>query len=201
MRVLKKRDTQVWSCCLDDWEESGRQQQREEALKMRQLGFVEDARELSEYIRRSGYSQEDCARRLGRSQSSVANRLRLLKLPADVLGTLEEAGLSERHGRALLRLADAESQRKALFHIIEAALPVAAAESYVESLLPASAKRRLALENEGILLNSFARSVETLCKNGVDCKMQKEDTDEALILTIFIGKKQKSSLQKELDMI
>ena len=198
--MVKKRHTQIWSCRLDDWDEAARQQQREEALKNRQLGFVEDARELAEYIRCSGCSQEDCARKLGRSQSSVANRLRLLKLPKDVLETLEEAGLSERHGRALLRLSDAESQRKALYHIIEEALPVAAAESYVESRLSAP-KRQLGLENEGILLNSFTRSVDTLQRSGVDCSMQKEDTGEALILTIFISKKQKSSLQRKPDMI
>jgi len=199
--LVKKRHTQIWSCRLDDWDEAVRQQQREEALKKRQLGFVEDARELAEYMRCSGCSQEDCARKLGRSQSSVANRLRLLKLPGDVLEALEEAGLSERHGRALLRLADAESQRKALFHIIKEALPVAAAESYVESQLPSSARRRLGLESGEILLNSFRHSVDTLCKNGVDCRMQKEETEDALILTIFISKKQKSSLQRDRNMI
>lgn len=198
---MTRRDKQIWSCCLDDWEESSRQQQRENALKERQLGFVADARELAEYIRRSGCSQEDCARRLGRSQSSVANRLRLLKLPEDVLEALEAGGLSERHGRALLRLWDAESQRKALEHIRSHRLSVAETEGYVEMLLPAAARRRLALENEEIILNSFRRCTETLSKSGIACRMEKQSTEEAMILTIFIGKKQKSSLQRAADVI
>ena len=196
--MLKKREEQLWSCRLDAWEESGRQRQREEALRNRQLNFVSDARALAEYIRRSGCSQEDCARRLGRSQSSVANRLRLLKLPEDVLEALEEGELSERHGRALLRLGEAESQRRALEHIRREGLSVAAAESYVETLLPL---RRMALENEEILLNSFRRSVETLRKNGVDCSLEKKENEESFILTIFISKKQKISLQSGDDMI
>ena len=199
--MVRKRDTAVWSCRLDDWEERERQQQREAALKRRELDFVSDARELAEYMRCGGFSQEDCAKRLGRSQSSVANRLRLLKLPEDVLEVLRECGLSERHGRALLRLGDAESQRASLEYMRREALSVAAAESYVESLLPLPQRRRMALENEDILLNSFRRSVETLRKNGVDCRLEKQDAGEALILTIFISKKQKSSLQSGDDMI
>ena len=199
--MVKRREKPIWSCSLEDWEEAGRQQQREEALRSRQLGLVEDARELAEYIRRSGCSQEDCARRLGRSQSSVANRLRLLKLPEDVLEALGESGLSERHGRALLRLGDAESQRAALEHIRAAALPVQAAESYVDSLLPAQSKRRMALGSEGILLNSFLRSAETLRKSGIDCELRREETEEGLLLTIFIGKKQKNPLQTDADMV
>jgi len=199
--MVRKRGAQVWSCRLNDWENAERQRQLENALRTRRLDFVSDARALSEYIRHSGCSQEECAKRLGRSQSSVANRLRLLKLPEDVLEVLTESGLSERHGRALLRLNDEESRRAALEHIRSEGLSVAAAESYVESLLPLAQRRRMALENEEILLNSFRRSVDTLRKNGVDCELEKRENDETLILTIFISKKQKISLQSEDDVI
>lgn len=199
--MVKRREKPIWSCSLEDWEEAGRQQQREEALRARQLGLVEDARELAEYIRRSGCSQEDCARKLGRSQSSVANRLRLLKLPEDVLEALGESGLGERHGRALLRLRTPESQRAALAHMHREGMSVAAAESYVESQLCAAAKRRMALESEEILLNSFQRCMDTLRQSGVDCELTRQETEDGLLLTIFIGKKQKSSLQKESDMV
>ena len=68
----------------------------------------------------------------------------------------------------------------------------------METLLPL---RRMALENEEILLNSFRRSVETLRKNGVDCSLEKKENEGAFILTIFISKKQKISLQSGDDMI
>lgn len=195
-----RQDKRVWSCSLDDWETLAAQRELEDALKARRLGPVEDARALAEYLQRCGCSQETAARRLGRSQSSVANRLRLLKLPEDVLEGLEESGLGERYGRALLRLGDAESQRQALAFMRSQALSVQAAERYVDSLLPATG-RRMAIEDEGILLNSFLRSAEMLRRGGVDCRLEKRETEEGLILTIFIGKKQKSPLQTGLDMV
>ena len=75
-----------------------------ENLQRRDLDFIEEAAGINQLIRMFGMSQEEAARRIGKSQSAVANKLRLLKLPPDVLEALRENGLTERHGRALLRL-------------------------------------------------------------------------------------------------
>ena len=82
----------VWSCRLsgEEYEERCR---LEETLRRREGDFVEDARTLQRYIALCGISQEECARRLGRSQSSVGNRLRLMNLPADVLEGLRTSGI------------------------------------------------------------------------------------------------------------
>ena len=72
-------------------------------LRARTLSVWEDAALLREYIRLCGITQSECAVRLGRSQSSVANRLRLLRLTDGERRAMQEAGLSERHARALLR--------------------------------------------------------------------------------------------------
>ena len=85
-----------------------------ENLQRRDLDFLEEANGIRQLIRMFGMSQEEAARRLGKSQSAVANKLRILKLPEDLLETLRERGLSERHARALLRLPDDESRRAAL---------------------------------------------------------------------------------------
>ena len=77
-----------------------------ENLQRRDLDFIEEANGLSQLIKLFGMSQEEAARRIGKSQSAVANKLRLLKLPDDVLRSLRDNGLTERHGRALLRLQD-----------------------------------------------------------------------------------------------
>ena len=77
-----------------------------ENLQRKDLDFLEEAEGLSRLISMFGLSQEEAARRIGKSQSAVANKLRLLKLPPDVLESLRENGLTERHGRALLRLND-----------------------------------------------------------------------------------------------
>ena len=135
-----------------------------ENLQRRDLNFLEEANGIRQLIRMFGMSQEEAARRLGKSQSAVANKLRLLKLPEDVLETLRDRGLSERHGRALLRLPDEESQRAALGKILEKDMTVAAAESYVDELLaagtqqPSAAKRTFVMKDVRLFLNSSADS-------------------------------------------
>lgn len=106
-----------------------------ENLQRRDLDFIEEANGLSQLIKLFGMSQEEAARRIGKSQSAVANKLRLLKLPDDVLRSLRDNGLTERHGRALLRLQDENMQRAALEYMIEHDLNVAAADAYIEALL------------------------------------------------------------------
>ena len=167
-----------------------------ENLQRRDLDFLEEANGIRQLIRMFGMSQEEAARRLGKSQSAVANKLRILKLPEDLLETLRERGLSERHARALLRLPDDESRRAALGKIIEKDMTVAAAESYIDALLaqketgeePAEGKRSFVMRDLRLFLNSVTRSLELMRQGGVAADMQKRETSEALILTISIPK-------------
>ena len=89
-----------------------------ENLQRKDLDVWEEAAALRQLIDRFHLSQEEAARRVGKSQSAVANKLRLLKLPSDVIQTLRAAHLSERHARALLRLDSPELQSAALNHIL-----------------------------------------------------------------------------------
>ena len=167
-----------------------------ENLQRRDLDFLEEANGIRQLIRMFGMSQEEAARRLGKSQSAVANKLRILKLPEDLLETLRERGLSERHARALLRLPDDESRRAALGKIIEKDMTVAAAESYIDALLaqketgeePAEGKRSFVMRDLRLFLNSVTRSLELMRQGGVAADMQKRETPDALILTISIPK-------------
>ena len=77
-----------------------------ENIQRRDLDFIEEAEGIRQLVRLFGLSQEQVARRLGKSQSAVANKLRLLRLPRDVLERLRDVGMGERHARALLRLED-----------------------------------------------------------------------------------------------
>ena len=167
-----------------------------ENLQRRDLDFIEEAAGIRQLILLFGMSQEEAARRLGKSQSAVANKLRLLRLPPDVLDALKDNGLSERHGRALLRLPDADSQRAALRHIIEKSLSVAASEAYIESLLKATegreerppARRTFVLKDVRVFLNTVSRSIEMMKQGGIEAGMQRRETEDALILTISIPK-------------
>ena len=89
-----------------------------ENLQRRDLDFVEEAAALSSLIQTYRLSQEEAARRIGKSQSAVANKLRLLRLPPAALSVLREHGCTERHARALLKLEDPALQEEAarLYH-------------------------------------------------------------------------------------
>ena len=168
-----------------------------ENLHRRDLDFIEEAEGIDRLIKEYNMSQEEAARRLGKSQSAVANKLRLLRLPSDVLDALRANGLTERHGRALLRLPDANAQRAALQYIIENGLTVAATDEYIELLLTepseeqqdaAEPKRTFVLKDVRIFLNSLSKSLDLMKQGGIDAGMKREETEDSLILTISIPK-------------
>ena len=166
-----------------------------ENLQRRDLDFVEEAQALSNLISTYHLSQEDAARRVGKSQSAIANKLRLLKLPPDLLNALREAGLSERHARALLRLEDDGEKWKAFQFIQEHQLTVAKTEAYIESLLTSSQtaptvrkKPVVLIKDVRLFLNTITRGLNLMQSAGVNAQCDREDTDEAVLLTIRIPK-------------
>ncbi len=168
-----------------------------ENLQRRDLDFIEEAAGLHQLIRIFGLSQEEAARRIGKSQSAVANKLRLLKLPEDILEALRENGLTERHGRALLRLGTPQRQRAALEYILENDLTVAATDSYIDALLQSPeppeeeqprARRSFVLKDVRAFLNTLSRSLDMMKQGGIEAGMSREETEDSLILTISIPK-------------
>ena len=167
-----------------------------ENLQRRDLDFVEEAMGLNQLISMFGLSQEEAARKIGKSQSAVANKLRLLRLPVDVLESLRKNGLTERHGRALLKLSNPNRQREVLQYIIENALTVAAAESYIDMLLEGAEeeeshvtpKRTFVLKDVRVFLNTVTRGLELMKQGGIDAGIKRQETEDTLILTISIPK-------------
>ena len=164
-----------------------------ENLQRRDLDFIEEANGLSQLIKLFGMSQEEAARRIGKSQSAVANKLRLLKLPEDVLASLRDNGLTERHGRALLRLPDDNARRMALEYMIEHDLNVAAADAYIESLLrepeeKPDPKRTFIMKDVRVFVNTILHGLDLMKQGGIAAGMKREETDSELILTISIPK-------------
>ena len=109
-----------------------------ENLQRRDLDFWEEALALRRLIDTYHVSQEEAARRVGKSQSAVANKLRLLRLSSDTLSLLRDGGATERHARALLRLDMAERQLDAARQVVSQGLTVAQTEALVDSLLAAT---------------------------------------------------------------
>ena len=120
-----------------------------ENLQRQDLHYMEEAAAIAKLIAVYGLSQEQAAERLGKSQSAVANKLRLLRLSPACVTLLREGGLSERHARALLRLSDENERLAALRVIVERGCNVAQAEAYIESVLQRAAAAEVDVHREG----------------------------------------------------
>lgn len=166
-----------------------------ENLQRRNLDCWEEAQAIARLISRYGLSQEEAARRLGRAQPTVANKLRLLRLPEDVRALLRENGLTERHARALLRLQDPEVQRRAAGDMVRRGMNVAQAEAYVEKLLqsdqvtPPRGRSTYIIKDVRLFLNSVDRGLHLMRQAGVDAGWNRQDTDREILLTIRIPKR------------
>lgn len=164
-----------------------------ENLQRKDLDVWEEAAALRQLIDRHHLSQEEAARRVGKSQSAVANKLRLLKLPPDVIDGLRTNRLSERHARALLRLDSPALQRSTLDHMVRHQLNVAQTEAYIERLVQAVPAPRRAvpvyrIRDVRLFLNTVKRSLAVMQSAGVDARCGKEETDSEITLTIHIPK-------------
>ena len=164
-----------------------------ENLQRQDLTVWEEAAALRQLIDRHHLSQEEAAQRVGKSQSAVANKLRLLKLPEDVIATLRTRRLTERHARALLRLDSPEEQRAALEEILKRGLNVAQTEAYIDRLAQGrKAPRRAApvyrIRDVRLFLNTVKKSLAVMQSAGVDARCGKEETDQEITLTIHIPK-------------
>ena len=166
-----------------------------ENLQRRDLDCWEEAQAIARLISRYGLSQEEAARRLGRAQPTVANKLRLLRPPEDVRALLRENGLTERHARALLRLQDPEVQRRAAGDMVRRGMNVAQAEAYVEKLLqsaqvtPPRGRSTYIIKDVRLFLNSVDRGLHLMRQAGVDAGWNRQDTDREILLTIRIPKR------------
>ena len=164
-----------------------------ENLQRRDLDFWEEAVLLRRLIDTYHISQEEAARRIGKSQSAVANKLRLLKLSPDVLSLLRDGGATERHARALLRLDTPQQQLEGARQVVNQGLTVAQTEALVDSLLssapPARRKPHFLVKDVRLFLNTITRSLDLMRSAGVDAQCSRQDSEEEITLTIHIPRR------------
>ena len=158
-----------------------------ENLQRQDLDFVEEAQGIAALMRTQNLSQEQAARLLGKSQSAVANKLRLLRHGETVLSALREAGLTERHARALLKLPGEAEKLEAIATIQRLELSVAATEKYVASLLSAAPSRPRKTDVSSFL-NTLTDSLAKIQRSGVKAISERRETDAQIVLTITIPK-------------
>ena len=174
-----------------------------ENLQRRDLDYMEEAAAIARLIRRYGLSQQQAAEKLGKSQPTIANKLRLLRLSAPVLDCLRQYGLTERHARTLLRLTDPEQQLAAARHIGKRGLNVAQTEQYIDRLTaenrtePPRRRPTYVIKDVRLFLNSVERGVRLMQSAGVGAEVGRRDTEEEILLTIHIPKRREAGVVTE----
>lgn len=158
-----------------------------ENLQRQDLDFIEEAQGIRCLLDRFDMSQEQAARLLGKSQSSVANKLRLLRHSPAVLEALRSAGLTERHARALLRLPDEASVLAAIQEIVRQNMSVARTERYIESLLSTTTAKK-SRTSVGAFLNNLTQNLQKIQLSGIPAVSERRETDSQIVLTITIPK-------------
>ena len=162
-----------------------------ENLQRRDLDFFEEAAGYRQLIDRYGLTQEEAARKVGKTQSAVANKLRLLKLSPENMRMIRDGGLSERHARAILRLPGEQERLRATAQIIEHQWNVSRTEQYIDRLLsdppekPAGTMRRL-IKDVRLFLNTVDKAVGMMKESGVNTSYEKEEREDGILVKILI---------------
>lgn len=166
-----------------------------ENLQRESLTSIEEALAYQKLIQLHGLTQESLAQRLGKGQSTIANKLRLLNLPEACQDALRKRQITERHARALLMLKDAELQVKFLEEIIEKELNVRQTELRIEKFLQDAQKerkkqvRRSYSKDVRLAMNTIRQSVDMVLQSGLSIETEEQDYEDYYQFTIKIPKK------------
>lgn len=163
-----------------------------ENIQRQDLDPFEQAEGISRLIGYWGVTQEDAAAKLGLAQSTLANKLRLLRLSPGVQDAIRKNGFSERHARALLKLPDEQTQLKVIAIICQKGLTVAQTEKYIETLLTnqktTKPTRLFICKDVRLFLNTIDKAVKTMEQAGLAVKSDRRDDGEYIEMTIRVPK-------------
>lgn len=167
-----------------------------ENLQRENLNFIEEALAYEKIIYDFNITQQVLADKIGKTQSTVANKLRILKLPQKVKEALIENNLSERHARALLKLTDEDLILDIIDKIVKKDLNVSATEKLVQSIADDINKEKLKNKlyiknfiNYKIYVNTIKNAYNEILKTGIDAKFEEQESDEFIELKVRIPKK------------
>ena len=158
-----------------------------ENLQRQDLDFIEEARGIARLMEHWCLSQEHTAQILGRSQSSIANKMRILKHSEPVLDALRQGELTERHARALLKLPTEGQKLQAIATIVKLQMNVSKAEQYIQSLLqqPVSKTPK---PNVTAFIRGLTQSLSKIQNAGVKAVSERRETEKEIVLTITFPK-------------
>lgn len=168
-----------------------------ENLQREDLSYMEEAQGYAHLINQHHLTQEEVAAKVGKNQSTIANKLRILKLGPLVKKILADNNLTERHARALLKLDDEQAQLRILKQVCEQGLNVAQTERLIEAAIekenaPAKPRKKnffVGHSNVRIIVNTIKQSIKMIRDAGMDASMREITSDDYIEYTIKICKK------------
>ncbi len=171
-----------------------------ENLQREDLGYMEEAEGYRNLIKEHGLTQEELAQKIGKSQSTIANKIRILRLSPMVKKILSDNGLTERHARALLKIEDEQIQLKVLQKVCDRGLNVRKTEDLVQKALDKYCNQGKSEEYKGrvtksikdirIFVNTIRQAIDTMKKSGVNARAAQIDRGEFLEFIVRIPKKE-----------
>ena len=169
-----------------------------ENVQRQNLDFFEEAVAIERLMTEYGLTQEEISKKLGKAQSTLSNKLRLLRLPEELRDKISYAGLTERHARALLSLPDNATRGRVLDIIIERHLTVTESERLINDVLrrkKAKKKPQMrAYKDMRIFINTLNHAVDVIRKAGIEADTAKSETDEYFEYVIRISKPEEGSV-------
>lgn len=163
-----------------------------ENLQRQDLDFFEEAEALATLVSEYKMGQEELCKKLGKAQSTLSNKLRLLRLSDEMRYKITRAGLTERHARALLSINDEVQRARALAIIIDRHLTVNESEALIEQMLRKNEtpKRQMlkGFKDIRIFINTLNNAVDTIRRAGIDADSVKTETDEYVEYIVRIPK-------------
>lgn len=169
-----------------------------ENLQREDLHFLEEAKGYQSLIIHHGFTQDEIAKKLGKNQSTVANKLRILRLPDVIKELILQGSLTERHARALLRLPEEEMRIKAANQIIKSNSNVKEAEALIERMLNSMQYKQLAKERQKkaadghvdlrIFINTIKQAVNMMKDYGLPSQLTQIDNEDNIELIVRIPK-------------
>ncbi|MEL7649531.1 MAG: nucleoid occlusion protein [Sedimentibacter sp.] len=167
-----------------------------ENLQREDLDFIEEAYAYERLIEDFELNQTQLAEKLGKSQSTIANKMRILKLPEAVKQKLREGKLSERHARALLKIEDEELLLTIVEKVIKKDLNVSETEKLVNSIAEDVNLKKLKDKryvrnfiNYKIYINTIKNAYNEIVKTGIDARFEQDESEEFIEIKVKIPKK------------
>ncbi len=166
-----------------------------ENIQREDLNFIEEAKAYAQIMKEFGITQEELAKKIGKNQSTIANKIRILKLPENIKEKLLTNDLTERHGRALLKIKDESIQEEIINKVIEKNLNVKDTERLIKSVNEKIDKEEKPSKqnirnfiNYKIYINTIKNAYKEILKTGIKAKFEEKEKEDYIEVKVKIPK-------------